>query len=40
MFNWFKKKATTENQQVISAEVLIRYQYVWKDEIPLDERDT
>ena len=40
MFNWFKKRATTGNQQVISTEALIRYQYVWKDEIPLDQRDT
>ena len=40
MFNWFKKKATPDKEQVINTEVLIRYQYVWKDEIPLEERDT
>lgn len=40
MFNWFKKKATPDKGQVINTEVLIRYQYVWKDEIPLEERDT
>jgi hypothetical protein len=40
MFNWFKKKVTSESEDVIKTEVLIRYQYVWKNEIPIEERDT
>jgi hypothetical protein len=40
MFSWFKKKVDSESEGVIKTEVLIRYQYVWKDEIPLEERDT
>jgi hypothetical protein len=40
MFNWFKKKAIPDTGEVINPGFLIRYQYVWKDEVPLEERDT
>jgi hypothetical protein len=48
MFNWLKKKVNSQNQSTTlsvkksdeAPAMLVRYKYVWRDEIPMNERDT